>query len=455
MTMRYSILILIGLWMMAGVVSAQSVIPRLAGHSPEIAGWSPDGEWLLLTLRNGNNQDIYRLRIADRALEQLTFDPAYEEFAGWSPDGEWLLFYRSGNLYRMRLDGSAVKALTTLAGQVSLAGWLPDDNGMLLHVLDAPNIDLYRVNLDGSGLQKLTDGQALARQYAAHPGYLAPQAGGYMMAVTFAGWSPDGDWLYLHVSWVDTPYLFRMRPDGSQLERLTDSGGDIFLGWSAEWLIYKSGGQLHRMQADGNTQQQIATTEHYQQWLGWSPDGTWLIFEERQEIDPEPEVVGKTTITNLYRVRPDGTDQQALATTIDYERLIGWSVDGAWLYFDTIEATTSTRTPARLHWQSGAVELLAETGLFGSSEGISGDGQWLVFHARTAESGWDIYRLPAEGGARHNLTADHSGFDGFEGWSPDRTWVITSAFADRVQTYYRLGLEDGRLDPLFEIEHLP
>jgi len=73
-------------------------------------GWSPDGKWLAMCAKRGDNFDIYRISVEGGAEERLTTNPGYDDGPEYSPDGKWIYFNsnRSGSwdIWRMPADGA-------------------------------------------------------------------------------------------------------------------------------------------------------------------------------------------------------------------------------------------------------------------------------------------------------------------------------------------------------------
>ena len=117
-------------------------------------------------------------------------------------DGKLIAFYAS-ELYLMRPDGHGVRQLTEVEGEYP--SWAPD--GSRLAFMSAqpgargrnPDYDVFVVNVDGSGLKKLTD-------WGGEDGW--------------PSWSPDGRWIAFSTSHRETDEapgrsIYLMRPDGS------------------------------------------------------------------------------------------------------------------------------------------------------------------------------------------------------------------------------------------------
>ena len=66
-------------------------------------------------------------------------------------------------------------------------------------------------------------------------------------------WSPDGKWIYFGSSRAGESQVFRMRPDGSEVQQVTHNGGEYGqVSADGKWLYYSAPGQgLWKMPPDG------------------------------------------------------------------------------------------------------------------------------------------------------------------------------------------------------------
>ena len=148
--------------------------------------WSPDGQWIVFTSERNGSADLYRVKPDGTGLQRLTTNRAYEDQADVSPDGQKLAFVST------RADGTA---------------------------------DLWIRDLGTNRETPLTSGLG---------GDFRP------------AWSPDGKWIafssdrgmtvqrdgggqwWVHLQLAD---IYIIRPDGSALKKLTNSGnGGNFCG---------------------------------------------------------------------------------------------------------------------------------------------------------------------------------------------------------------------------------
>jgi Tol biopolymer transport system component len=72
-----------------------------------------------------------------------------------SPDGEWLTFH-DGGIFVVRSDGTALRQLTTYVYKDRYPRWSPDGRRIAFHSNPGGEHDIWLINPDGSGLERLT-----------------------------------------------------------------------------------------------------------------------------------------------------------------------------------------------------------------------------------------------------------------------------------------------------------
>lgn len=199
--------------------------PRSQSFTP---AWSPLGNMIAFTkgrifAGQRTNNEIYLVDAngcsgEEEEARNLTHHPANDGLASWSPDGQRLVFRstRDGNkeLYVISTDSTGLTRLTTSPGTDTFPHWSPLGDRIVFASNRSGDFEIYSVKPDGSDLKRLTRSPGIDM----HP-----------------VWSPDGKWICFAsarggfkdehpLTGNPQPYgdLYLMRPDGSQVQPLTD-----------------------------------------------------------------------------------------------------------------------------------------------------------------------------------------------------------------------------------------
>ena len=196
------------------------------------------------------------------------------------------------------------------------------------------NYEIAVINLDGSGRQRLTENRFLDQ---------------------FPVWSPDGSRIAfiadfavdrpLQISRTNTGELYTMAADGSDVQPLEPSGlNDVVLAlplWSpdGEYLAFITRGNesfnLNTIRADGAGERTrigrvLDTPTRPLQYMpppvpSWSPDGRYLAFATAAEASDS------STVSTVYTVRPDGSEQHKLLDVRGNVSHVLWSPSGEYI----------------------------------------------------------------------------------------------------------------------------
>lgn len=323
-------------------------LPVMAQDEPIPPGW------IVFEARTGTlTHDLFRMLPDGSNLQRLTDSPETESRPVWSPDGEWIAFVREQNLYRMRADGSEQQWLAAL--------------------LDPPD----------SGDNWCNPAEVV--------------------------WSPDGEWIVFEVCADSYMDLYRIRSNGSDLQRLTDRPGrEMDAAWSpdGEWIVFEvnenGDSDLYRMRPDGSEQQRLTNNPEKDWMAAWSPDSQWIVFVSLENGSGQ-----------IYRMRPDGSEQQHLDTPDD-ARSPEWSPDGEWIAFFTFANYADYLY--RMRSDGSDLQFLCSLGIGGNMD-WSPDSEWIVFQNRMTGGHIDICRIGVDG-TDHQCLTTNPDIDLNPQWSP-------------------------------------
>ena len=248
------------------------------------------------------------------AARQITSASERIEAMNPSPDGQWLAFDsdRSGNsdIYKMRIDGTGLQQLTRDPADDFRPQWSPDGRYIGYHSWRTGNRDSYVMSSDGSNQRLIAGG----------PGH---EFG--------AGFSPDGKQL---VFWTDHTGRFEICTvpfEGGSLRQLTHNGGWM-PNWSKDgkWIAYLGIDQTLRLiPAAGGPEKILVTPKAFGPVVavgGWSADSRKIYFRLQR---PDGSL-------DIAQVALDGTNPSIVVHFDDHDRPAyrpDFSSDGKNFYF--------------------------------------------------------------------------------------------------------------------------
>jgi Tol biopolymer transport system component len=231
------------------------------GNSP---AWSPNGRKLayigsFLDPKTDNYSPRLYVMNANgtqkRRLRAITFDlsnAASSSPPSWSPNGKALAFAGApagtDHVYAINVDGSGLRKLTN-GGEAAEPVWSPDGS-QIAFVRGLKNAAVYVVKADGSGVRKLAKG------------------GGFL---GLPAWSPDGTKIAFT---GNRGGVYVINADGSGQDKLSDGNSSV---WSpgGRKIAFSNRGGVYVMNADGSGQHKLANGGA----LVWSPDGRKIAFQ--------------------------------------------------------------------------------------------------------------------------------------------------------------------------------
>jgi TolB protein len=290
------------------------------------ASWSADGRHVVYEriLNPARTEHLVPTASRDPEFDLVLAEP----FASFSADGRQLLYSQYGNngvntsdmsLELMNADGTQKRTLYHEKGSAAFDGsWSPAGDTILFsvgHYFRAPGLpaaQIATIQPDGSGFRAIVDdgvnngfpgwspdGKQIVYKHGKElvirtlaDGKITPLTDGAHYA-NFPQWQPRGN-VILFTSDRDGRFeLYTIRPDGSDLKRLTNvAGSNAHSTWSPDgkWIVFSSGrkgfkdemalyervpqpyGEIFAMRADGSDVRQLTDNKWEDATAGWFPE---------------------------------------------------------------------------------------------------------------------------------------------------------------------------------------
>ena len=153
--------------------SEQRRLTRTAGVERSLA-WSPDGRRIAFAGSGDGNPEIYVVNADGSGQQRLTHNSGRDRNPVWSPDGRKIAFESNWQTWVMNADGSAQRRLTRNGVHNFAPAWSPDGRRIAFErgrkqrdpcsaCPGSWGFDVYVMNADGSGQQRLTRGGSQPR----------------------------------------------------------------------------------------------------------------------------------------------------------------------------------------------------------------------------------------------------------------------------------------------------
>ena len=337
--------------------------------------WSPSGKRIAVWTTRGGQRDLETIPADDGPRVRVTNDAAIDFAPTWSPDGRYLYFAsdRGGTMgiWRIPIDeesGRATGAPEAIAAgadvQMDLPG-LSRDGSTLIFRSRLESVNPAAIAFDPASGRI---GPVTLLQH--RTGVLAP-----------SNVSPDGKWLALYSAPDKAQHTYIMRPDGSGLTRLTDSGRD----WSPRFTpdgsaltFYSSASGKYdawSIRLDGSGRTQLSDIPSGVTWAVFSPDAKQLLLGMVQTgayIGRPPWPVTEKTATRLTGLDVDGGTMQP-----SY-----WTRDGRWLSGYVVNASGEAAGFAVYDVASGRARVLNDDSRFYDLAWLPGNREVIYFTNR-------------------------------------------------------------------------
>jgi TolB protein len=245
---------------------------------------------------------------------RLTFDGHLKQRPAWSPDGAWLTFTRHEGatifLFLRSADGTTEKRLTARSDPEFDAAWSPDGKRLAFcfdkTVPNQGDMDVYAIAADGEDLRPVL------------------VTSGKLSHEEWPSWSPDGQWIALSSTREGNQELYVLRPDGSQLRRLTsDPAIDAHPAWSPDGkqIVFATSRwgdlELALLQSDGSGLMRLTESSGLDDYPVWTPDGKRIAFTSNRDGNLE-----------IYTCDPSGNNPRNVTRHPAIDNFPAWTPGG-------------------------------------------------------------------------------------------------------------------------------
>ncbi len=302
----------------------------------------------------------------------------------------------AGVLWSMNRDGSGRRRLADAFG----GRWSPDGQKIAFTAWSDKTSDVFVVNADGSGKQRLTS----------DPGW----EGG-------VAWSPDGQKIAFDRGIGSTSEIYVMNADGSEQRRLTSEAWGGELAWSPlgnkiAFVSRRDGNaEIYVMNADGSGQRNLTRNTVGDRNPVWSPDGRRIAFESNWQVN----VMNADGSPGQRRLTRNGGRNFAPAWSPDGQKIAFERRLGRKKYGPCSGCGKASTFEIHVMNADGSGQHRLTTR--GAQPGWSPDGQKIAFARRDAGAGRgnsEIYTMNDDGSQQRNLTRTPGWHESWPVWSP-------------------------------------
>jgi len=280
--------------------------------------------------------------------------------------------------------------------------WSPDGSKILFESTKDGKFALYTIKLDGSGLQKLTGGDANNEQ---------------------ARWSADGKQIVFISDRDGRDQLYLMPADGSQQRRLTNTpSGDFLpdLSLKGDWVVFTSSPQektrtteIYLIRTDGTGRTRL--TYYGDSEIGnprWSPDGKKILFSKSMilpdsfpRLSSEKKALLRAQVKNsgeIFIMDKDGSNVRNLTNNDIPDEDAQWSKDSKTIYF--ISEREGAPNVYVMNVNGSNVRKVAD-GSIVTSPTISPDGKYFAY-VKGVEGKYGVYLFELKTGKEQLLIGE-------------------------------------------------
>jgi TolB protein len=225
---------------------------------------------------------------------------------------------------------------------------------------------------------------------------------------------------------------------------MNNSRDKVEINWTpkGEWIVFFCGvfpntspkSNLYIMRPDGSELQRITTNDFVAKDPSWSSDGQWIAF-----------LSGKT----IFRTKPDGTQVEKVIT-LPLSRLenlgsVALSPEGDWAAYEVTDFDGSYIR--RISTNGEGIQTIVSASDLVERQKWSPDGQFIAYAEISALPSSGIYVVDKDGNGRKQVLRD-LGLKGQLNWSPNGDELLISIPNGQQKSLFRLNLNNNELTPI-------
>jgi len=419
------------------------------GEWIEPADWSPDGKYILAqSFRKKGSCELGLISVADgslRILKKLVYEiPNLSCGAQFSPSGNYIAydFPKEGNspefdIFMMSIDGSREVPLSTHPSHDSLLGWAPDGERIIFISKRTGTLDLWSIRVAEGGPQGMPllirrnigsiEPRGITQEGAffyntprlmfdVYTATLDSETGKIIkppakLALPYEGynsnpsWSPDGKFL-AYVSHRNRIYILCIYSiETGKIRELSFNRNYGFPRWFPDnrsilvQATVGSGQGIHRIDTQtGDVAPLIQSKdEEYLSSARVSPDGKSIFLIKENDSKKLFQVLVQDIKTGKERelLRTPPFDNNTIALSNDGKRL-------AVLMREEENVRVLKVMPAA-GGQQQEIHRFKQGGRWNIDIAWSPDGQYIFFSKSSPDWGWELWRIPSDGGNARDL----------------------------------------------------
>ncbi|RKU24104.1 hypothetical protein C6503_01355 [Candidatus Poribacteria bacterium] len=226
------------------------------------SGWADERDVLSFVSVEDRTRPIILMDTQGKILQELVIPGLTQLSLSWAPDGRSFTYHAIHNqvpnldfdIYVMDMETQTSRRLTLDEGLDIWPAWSPNGKWISFASNRAGTYDLYRVDVDGGNLIKLTDGHNYDK----------------------TAWSPDSQ----SIAFTSRASLFVMTAEGRKLRQLAGNAHGVDCTWSPDGkkIAFSANNGIFSIDVNGRNLRQLTQLNQSAWFLAWSPSGEWIAY---------------------------------------------------------------------------------------------------------------------------------------------------------------------------------